>query len=106
LDGGGSLDANKKLDNNSIERISFNIYPHQLYDVGAWSLNQIEGEGVYADSKCDLNGIKTDTINSGTVEIIKFDTVNHIISGTFEFTVYNAACDTIKITEGRFDVNE
>jgi hypothetical protein len=44
--------------------------------------------------------------SSGTVTITKIDSVNHFVSGTFEFqavSLYNAA-QTINVTEGRFDV--
>ena len=43
---------------------------------------------------------------TGTVTITKIDSVNHFVSGTFEFqaiNLYNAA-QPISVTEGRFDV--
>lgn len=40
----------------------------------------------------------------GILAITKLDTVNHIIAGTFEFTVWTEDCDTIKVTDGRFDI--
>ncbi|MEO0272798.1 MAG: DUF6252 family protein [candidate division WOR-3 bacterium] len=44
--------------------------------------------------------------NSGTLTITKFDKMNFIISGTFDFEAYSSACDKIvKITNGRFDLN-
>ena len=36
--------------------------------------------------------------------ITKLDTTNKIISGTFEATLYASATDSVKITEGRFDL--
>lgn len=41
---------------------------------------------------------------SGSLSIAKFDNVNRIISGVFEFKVLPFACDTITATNGRFDV--
>ncbi|MDJ1497667.1 DUF6252 family protein, partial [Cytophagaceae bacterium DM2B3-1] len=42
----------------------------------------------------------------GTVTITRADTVNYIISGRFEFTVYDPESKhTIHITDGRFDIN-
>ena len=38
------------------------------------------------------------------LEITKLDTVNKIIAGIFEFTLYKSVTDSIKITEGRFDL--
>ncbi len=40
----------------------------------------------------------------GSVIFTKIDTVNFIISGTFEFSTINEDCENIDITEGRFDL--
>jgi hypothetical protein len=46
-----------------------------------------------------------DSVLSGNVKLLKFDTNNQIISGTFEFKVYSIACNgTVTVSEGRFDV--
>ncbi|WP_439581702.1 DUF6252 family protein [Dyadobacter bucti] len=42
---------------------------------------------------------------TGFVKISKADTINHIISGTFEFYAANATGDIVKITDGRFDIH-
>jgi hypothetical protein len=42
---------------------------------------------------------------SGQLTITKFDKVNYIISGLFEFTVTHAGCETLIITNGRFDMH-
>ena len=48
----------------------------------------------------------TDRQNIGTVEINRNDTTRGIISGTFEFTAVNPTTKkTIRITDGRFDVD-
>ncbi|GAA0188655.1 hypothetical protein GCM10009122_47660 [Fulvivirga kasyanovii] len=46
---------------------------------------------------------------NGSLEITKFNLQNQhkVLSGTFEFTTYNPDCgDTIKVTEGRFDIGD
>ena len=45
--------------------------------------------------------------NSGSTTVTKFDTVNHIISGTFSGKLVQryGTADTINITNGRFDIN-
>ena len=45
------------------------------------------------------------TVNPGTLTITRFDPVNFIISGTFEFTVLDNNGNEIHITNGRFDMN-
>lgn len=49
---------------------------------------------------------KTKQKNSGELHITKFDRENFIISGTFWFTAVNQFGDTVKVTDGRFDVRE
>lgn len=40
----------------------------------------------------------------GYVKFTKIDQTNYIISGTFEFSTVNEQCDTVRITNGRFDM--
>lgn len=51
-----------------------------------------------------LDSPTTDTL-PGKLIITRFDDVDHIISGTFEFTVIGTEGEQIKITDGRFDLN-
>jgi hypothetical protein len=41
---------------------------------------------------------------SGNLKITNLDRENYIISGTFEFSTVTTGCDTLKITNGRFDL--
>lgn len=44
-------------------------------------------------------------IKTGQVTLTKFDGSNRIASGRFAFTLYESGgCDTLKVTNGRFDV--
>jgi hypothetical protein len=38
------------------------------------------------------------------VELLKFDTLNQIISGTFKGTLFNENGESVEITDGRFDL--
>ncbi|KAA5827837.1 hypothetical protein FPF71_03080 [Algibacter amylolyticus] len=40
----------------------------------------------------------------GSIKLSKFDRVNYIVSGTFEFSTVTDNCETINITDGRFDM--
>ncbi|MEM1406716.1 MAG: hypothetical protein AAGG59_08080 [Bacteroidota bacterium] len=43
---------------------------------------------------------------SGAITISKFTIERpYIVSGTFEFTTALNGCDTIRVTDGRFDLN-
>jgi hypothetical protein len=63
------------------------------------------GWAVYGDYsfKNGCINFNLDTTKVRQLVITKFDKTNNIISGTFEFTVYNDCKDTMKITKGRFD---
>lgn len=45
-------------------------------------------------------------INSGELQLSRFDTVNNIISGTFHFTAIDTINqDTVRVENGRFDMD-
>ncbi len=43
------------------------------------------------------------TYRRGALTITRLDLQAGIISGTFDFTLYQPGCDTIRVTQGRFD---
>ncbi|MBK7344920.1 MAG: hypothetical protein IPJ06_18580 [Saprospiraceae bacterium] len=61
---------------------------------------------VYSDlnNKSGCFSYFIDTSFTRTVSIIKVDSLDYIISGTFEFTAVNQCFDTVKITDGYFDL--
>jgi hypothetical protein len=46
----------------------------------------------------------TDSLNIGVLEMTRVDTINMIFSGRFHFKIGVAGCDTIRVTDGRFDL--
>ncbi|HYG02764.1 MAG TPA: hypothetical protein VD927_09975 [Chryseosolibacter sp.] len=40
----------------------------------------------------------------GTITLTRFDKQNYIVSGLFDFEIVTEGCDTLKITNGRFDI--
>ncbi len=54
---------------------------------------------------CDIVHSDTTIYEDGSITITKLDRVNRIISGTFQGLLYKQLCgDTMKITQGRFDM--
>lgn len=53
--------------------------------------------------RCFLNPFETTTTAFGEIIIAKHDKQLRIISGTFQANLSKVGCDTIKITNGRFD---
>lgn len=48
---------------------------------------------------------QNDHTQLGALEITKFDTTRHIIAGTFYFTLAASGADTLRFTQGRFDMH-
>ena len=54
---------------------------------------------------CEFSSFDAGTFRKGIFIITRYDLANGIFSGTFDFTIKSQACgDTIRITNGRFDV--
>ncbi|RYE18438.1 MAG: hypothetical protein EOP51_21960 [Sphingobacteriales bacterium] len=80
--------------------------------LGNYTLNQshylLGGGGGYSSniSPNSSNDYFTDTLHTGTVTLTKFDTINHIVSGTFYFQAkLQGGTETVNVTDGRFDIS-
>jgi hypothetical protein len=61
----------------------------------------------YVDKNASICTYEDYNVLQGEIIISRFDLEKRIVSGTFDFTTYNPACgDTIKVTDGRFDIGE
>ena len=96
------------------ERISF--YIRNVDRVGTYPLNfntQPEPASLYPQNYGGFisyytgggDFYMTTTTYTGSVEITRADSVNRIVSGRFSFTGVSSIGKTIKITDGRFDLN-
>ena len=86
-------------------------------DIGAIGIYRVEerSNNVFVDyinseTNCSYSPSTMCLINGpcyidGFIQISKYDLINGLFSGTFEFKIYdpNTSCDTIFVTEGRFD---
>lgn len=61
--------------------------------------------GAVVNYRSDGQSFMGPDLVSGSVTLSRWDREARIISGTFEFTVARGA-DTVRITEGRFDIDE
>jgi hypothetical protein len=71
---------------------TFIIFPNSVFGIS------------YTKNPCDYFSKESTTISQGTLIITKLDRINKIISGTFNGTLSKSGCETIQITEGRFDM--
>ena len=85
------------LDNQQFSLIS-RARPFPIFTPG---INQFI-TAVSGDIPCYYSG---NYIKTGQLELVKFDGVGRIASGRFAFTLYEpGGCDTLRVTNGRFDV--
>jgi hypothetical protein len=75
-----------------------------VYQFPLNGLNSIFYSDTNQPTPCsDYGSPRSTTYQAGTLTITRFDLSQGIISGTFSFTLVQPGCDTLKITQGRFD---
>lgn len=83
------------------------LYSNNLSNTGTYLFkNRSRSRARFSDHKTNCNIASYDslsTYSSGSLAITRLDLNQGIISGTFEFTLAKPGCDTIKVTDGRFD---
>jgi hypothetical protein len=113
--GDHSIFINARDFSSSPTETEFEIYLKNITGPGLVQLNQLTDKypnhtasyGLYSKRKfMPLNDWITGPQHTGTVNVTRLDTLNHIISGTFEFSAKSTdnTADPITVTEGRFDV--
>lgn len=73
---------------------------------GLYVLNKTsERVAQYGDYNKNCTYYPSDTIpmTNSYINVTKLDLINGIVSGTFQYTLAKPGCDTIRITQGRFD---
>jgi len=61
--------------------------------------------GVYfSNNSCTFDYFDNAIIRNGILTLTKLDRTNRIVSGIFNATISKSGCETISITEGRFDM--
>ena len=92
------------------------VFRNQVIEERTYTLarNNERGAGFIDSSNLRLDSSRTNYIGNceyeyedlaeGTLTITRFDSINFIVAGTFEFTTATEGCDTIRVTNGRFDI--
>jgi hypothetical protein len=82
------------------------LFARDLHGLRSYDLHDLVNTRVSWKDRstgCDFNSDDTGTYHKGTLTITKLDLQAGIISGTFSFTLAKPGCDTVRITQGRFD---
>ena len=74
-----------------------------IFPIASYDIDKTYAQVLYYYSN---NEFETKSVHSGELTITKLDRENFIISGTFWFTAVNDQGDTLRVTDGRFDVRE
>jgi hypothetical protein len=92
------------------EKKSFGFNAINVTRTGAYLFGPGRGEahGSYNDENralpCnDYDGSRSGTFSKGTLTITRLDVAAGIVSGTFNLVIAKPGCDTLKVTQGRFD---
>jgi len=104
---GGTLNisAYRYYGSGSTDEQNMTIYLDSLLAEGSYPLYTPKyGSAIFSDwNKCTYEDIPSFTYKEGNIVITRLDFQQGIISGTFQFTICQPNCDTIKVTQGRFD---
>jgi hypothetical protein len=103
-----NIAAYRRLGNNAREKIAFGIPDSLNFFKMPITLflgpNTLLGLG-FTNEICDYSSRDSTTFSSGNITISKLDKITGIFAGTFNATLYKTNCvDTIRITNGRFDM--
>jgi hypothetical protein len=98
----GVLQVSASVDNSSIDLIVLNgLTQGATYDLTNTPSHAATFSWVRPSGICFYEEENT---LIGEFNVTKLDQSKLIISGSFEFTTVTPVCDTIKVTNGRFDV--
>ena len=92
---------------NNVEYFGIGITDSLNFKTAPFSLS-LYNKSIYSllfqRNSCDYLWIDPLVKASGSLTISRLDRTNNVIAGTFNATLIKEGCDTIKITEGRFDM--
>ena len=107
---GGSLQVltYRYVGSGSNTQQNVSVIGDSISRVGSYSLTSTGGRAaIFLDrnrpSPCDQFAGGSTIYTKGNLTITRLDLQAGIVSGTFSFTLYKAGCDTVKVTQGRFD---
>ncbi|MGI4870136.1 MAG: DUF6252 family protein [Janthinobacterium lividum] len=98
--------ATYRLTGNGTDQQIISINSDSMRTTGAYKLKVLGHHQVgFGDhrTRCDYFSTDPGTYCKGSFTITRLDYKAGIVSGTFAFTLYKAGCDTVKVTQGRFD---
>ena len=100
-----SIDA-KRYDQNQVNGSVFILF-NNLNNTGSYQIPTLFKYSVgWSDiiPGCGMGNLDATVSAWGGGDISRLDIANRIISGTFNFKAIKPGCDTVRISDGRFDI--
>jgi len=99
-----NIGAYRYANSNSNSKQLITIYSDSLRSVGNYFLvKDGRQEAFFKDRATGCEFLGGTYYRRGTLIITRLDLQSGIIAGTFSFTLYKPGCDSIRVTQGRFD---
>ena len=99
--------ATYRLTGSGTDQQVLGFYSDSLRNTGIYRLRTMGHHGAAFANKlttsCTYLGTDPSTYCKGVLTITRLDYKAGVVAGTFSFTLAKAGCDTIKVTQGRFD---
>lgn len=105
---GGAFNVNGyRYEDGANNSLSFVVASDNIQSTGLYKINLNSNRvGRYRNGPTSCGYQWDDTIpnHNAFLNITKLDKQKRIVSGTFEFALTKAGCETVRITQGRFDM--
>jgi hypothetical protein len=95
---------NLHADSLGISKVAFANSMSQTLSIGYNNYQKLKANECSDYFTEVINNNSKNFFRQGKIELTKLDMQARIISGRFACTIYQAGCDTLKITDGRFDL--
>lgn len=95
------VDAINRSTNQSMQIKLVNVSVVGTYSFNDTTSHRARFRDTSSETECEY---LTNNQHTGWVEITKLDVNSRIIAGRFAFKAYSSRCQTVEVTEGRFDV--
>jgi hypothetical protein len=97
---GADIDIPSQSIGLSVRELGQYILAEQVYDLS----NIPHAAALFIIRKTPICFYDEENTITGVLHVTKFDPSNRIIAGRFEFVTIASNCDTIVVTDGRFDL--
>jgi hypothetical protein len=87
---------------NSSNKQTVRIEFYNIKSIGQYIINNDSSN----NAVCNINSkdFYCDSLHTGVLNLTRFDSLNHIVAGTFYFDAINSSGEVVHVTSGRFDL--